>query len=159
MKKLVVGMLSALVLTLAVAPHGVNAANYQDGYENNDKFADAYPIGQKPFAILASLWGDPTTSTKSGWDEDFYEVTSSSQNELEITLQVPKNSATVTYDYDLELYDANFNLVASSKNSGNKDEKIVRNLQGKKHYIRVYSYNDSYTTSKYILTGLERFLG
>ncbi|ASS76492.1 hypothetical protein CIG75_17020 [Tumebacillus algifaecis] len=156
MKKLVAGMLTALVLASAVAPHGVNAATGGDSYENNDSFADAKRL-QTAFgaiAVLANLWGTPTRSTATGEDEDFFEILGRGQN-FEITLQIP--SASFALDYDLELYDENYNLVGFSRNGSNKDEKIVKYLDNrKKYYIRVYSYLSHFTTNDYVLTGIAR---
>lgn len=66
---------------------------------------------------------------------------------VNITLSVPKN-----VDYDLYLYDSNYNLIKVSQLGTGKSESInLKNLKTGLYYVKIYSFSGYSTTEKYKL--------
>ncbi|MCP4166699.1 MAG: hypothetical protein GY759_12510 [Chloroflexi bacterium] len=109
-----------------------------DVYESNDSMVEAAPI---PTAVsIYSLYICPQE------DEDWYEFSVSSGEIIDVSLY------NLPADYDLELYDANGILLASSASGGTADEGVqhVAASAGTYH-VHVFGYNGAWSTTEYVL--------
>jgi cell wall-associated NlpC family hydrolase len=126
-----------------------------DTYEPNDSFSTSYIVYSGSYNSYIS-----TTS-----DNDYYKLWSPKNVQLKILLtNIPTNK-----DYNLELYNSSYTLVAYSRKTGNQNEEIYYSVGSSPSYfyIRVYSssgYDSSnpyrlyvgYTTPKYAFVEFAR---
>ncbi|WP_459195779.1 PPC domain-containing protein [Wukongibacter baidiensis] len=109
---------------------------YPDGHEENDTFTDAKSIG-----LETSIHGN----LHSPYDKDYYRFYLSQESKINIKLfDVPSYQ-----DYDIRLYDSNYNLLATSDNINDADEYISEKLASGTYYVRVYGKNLSYHKDYY----------
>jgi pimeloyl-ACP methyl ester carboxylesterase len=106
--------------------------------ESNNAFASANTL-----IAGDDIYGRISSSS----DTDYYKVTFSQTGVANFWLgQVPSNT-----DYDLYVYDQNFNQVASSLRASNNDEMITAKTvtAGQPYYIKVVGYNSTFDANNY----------
>lgn len=101
-----------------------------DSFEPNNSVAAAKLV---PFNSSVTI------QLNQAGDEDwFYFVTNSFKKNIRVSLNH------LPADYDLQLFDANQNLIGQSTNNGNANEQIIQdNIHG--GYIRVYGKNNAFS--------------
>lgn len=108
-------------------------------YEPNDSPYTAYEL--KGDSTLMSTISDSN-------DVDFYNFNVNGSVDTVITLMSPKNA-----DYDLKLFDENYNEIGSSSLSLNEDDVITKNsLATGKYFIKVYCFNKKPSGLPYTLS-------
>jgi len=151
MRKL--NLLIILIIVIILIPYKTLFA--ADTYEPNDSFSTSYIVYSGSYNSYIS-----TTS-----DNDYYKLWSPKNVQLKILLtNIPTNK-----DYNLELYNSSYTLVAYSRKTGNQNEEIYYSVGSSPSYfyIRVYSssgYDSSnpyrlyvgYTTPKYAFVEFAR---
>ena len=100
--------------------------------ETNETFGTA-----TRFAIGDTVYGRMYPNTGFSTDVDMF----SFSNYLSGTTTVSLTNIPAGCNYDLYLYDQNYNLVASSTNSSNLPETISKPLGLAKYYVKVASYS------------------
>lgn len=119
--------------------------NTNDPYEFNDTFSYATYISLSQsydtFSTTKS-YGD----VDSSGDVDYFYFNLIYASKITIYLyNIPSGN-----DYDLKLYNSSQNQIGYSVNGSNNSEKIVKDLQPGKYYIKVYSYS-GYSNTNYTL--------
>ncbi|EOD01149.1 PPC domain-containing protein [Caldisalinibacter kiritimatiensis] len=100
-----------------------------DDYEPNDYFSSAERISGSGETLYANIHNED--------DEDYYKFTLSGEAEVDIQLtSIPSGN-----DYDLKLYDDNYDKIDSSTAGGNDSDEIIQTLDEGTYYIKVYSYD------------------
>ncbi len=109
-----------------------------DMYESNDSMVEAAPI---PIDIsIYSLYICPQD------DEDWYEFSVSAGEIIDVSLY------NLPADYDLELYDSNGILLASSASGGTADEGVQYvAVSSDTYHVHVFGYNGAWSTTEYVL--------
>ena len=136
MKKVVL----SLILTLSILLSGSQVfAEMAFDYEPNNSPEDAFVIN-----------GDSTimSTISDSNDIDYYKFYVNGTVDTNISLTSPKG-----LDYDIKLYDADFNEIASSElPAGNTDVINKQSLNTGMYSIKVYCFSNKFSTSAYTLS-------
>ncbi len=113
---------------------------YPDDYENNNTFDTATNITNDTYNEKDNYdkyEQNIYATISSNNDVDYYKVNVS---KLKVNLRIYMIGIEKECDYDITLYDSNYNYVTSSSNTSNADEYIEENLMRGIYYIKVNSY-------------------
>ncbi|MEH7156078.1 Ig-like domain-containing protein [Neobacillus drentensis] len=115
------------------ASYPSNAPNFNTVYEPNDTKENAFPVvsGKEYYGTIDSIL-----------DVDYYEIQPNGEGQIRATLE------NLPFNYDLYLYDAQGNYLASSDRDGTASEVIdYYTTTNEVHYIAVIPYSSNYSPS------------
>lgn len=129
----------------------ITLSPYEDDYENNDTFNTATSFSLSDYFNVDYRKTEQQmkgTIHHTG-DIDFYTFTILKD---EANMHIFLRDIPTDRDYDMRLYNSNFNIVKSSINSSNQDEYMNVNLKRGTYYIRIASFRGYSPDHKYTLT-------
>ena len=116
-----------------------SARNYRYEYDNNTD-------GQHYAAnLLLWWWGSGVIS--SATDQDYFYLNIPTARTTNFILKM--SQFVLSEDYDIQIYDTSWNLVASSANGPAQDEIFSAYLNAGNYFVRVYPYSGSNTILTY----------
>jgi len=135
MKKFTLSLI--LIISIILSGSQVFAGMAFD-YEPNNSPDDAFAIN-----------GDSTimsTISYSG-DDDYYKFYVNGVVNTNISLKSPQG-----LDYDIKLYDADYNEIASSELPAGNTDVVKKSIATGTYFVKVYCFSHNSSTSAYILT-------
>ncbi len=147
---------TAATLTTPALPVGTWSFKFQvyDGFEwsavatrNNLSIPNSYEpnnTSAQAFGIMYNTEYSSVINTSS--DVDFFKYTAPSTGIDRLTLSMPADK-----NYDVFIYDANMNFVASGQSSvsGTSEDIIYRTMANAVYYIKIIGFNGAYSNNPY----------
>jgi hypothetical protein len=149
---------AAATLTTPALPVGTWSFKFQayDGFEwsaaatrNNLSIPNSYEpnnTSAQAFGIMYNTEYSSVINTSS--DVDIFKYTAPSTGIDRLTLSMPTDK-----NYDVFIYDANMNFVASGQSSGSgiSEDTIYRTTASAVYYIKIVGFNGAYSNNPYTL--------